>query len=205
MKIEFESREEVKQLADALQNGIYPAPIVISAEDLLAASNGNCTLPWGSDGFHLPISIKGEKAKETVNKEVDKPVTKPGPTRVCQKCNKRHKRRLYTHEQVFGRSGTWEEVEKDGKKYLRRVIAAENPFQSEESLIFLAGQLDGLFQAVDAGQRTIGDIARITGQMEPYMWDLCRIWGRRQSGERRGQQYLRYRDGEYILTSDPTL
>lgn len=201
MKIEFESREEVKQLADALQNGIYPAPIIISAEDLLAASNGNCTLPWGPDGFHLPIAIKGEE----VNKEVDKPLAKSDPTRICKKCSTRHKQRLYTHEQVFGRSGTWEEVEKDGRKYLRRVISADVPFQSEEALVFLAGQLDAYFQMIGAGQRSIGDIARVTGQMEPYMWDLCRIWGRRQSGERKGQQYLRYRNGEYVLTADPTL
>lgn len=202
MKIEFESREEVQRLADALQNGIYPAPIIIRAEELLEASNGNMQLPWGSDGFHLPISIKGEEVK----KAVDKPVGKLGTNRVCQKGHKKKcRRKLYTHEQVFGRNGTWEEVEKNGKKYLRRVIAAESPFQSEESLIFLAGQLDAFFQMVDAGQRTIGDIARITGQLEPFMWDLCRIWGRRQSGELKGHKYLRYRDGDYVLTSDPTL
>lgn len=61
MKIEFESRDEIRKLTDALQNGIYPAPIIISAEELLEASNGNMQLPWGSDGFHLPIAIKGEE------------------------------------------------------------------------------------------------------------------------------------------------
>lgn len=198
MKIEFESREEIKQLADALQNGIYPAPIIISAEDLLEASNGNMQLLWGSDGFHLPISIRDEEA----NNKGDKPVSKSVHKKVHKK---KYRRQLYTHEQIFGRCGTWEEVEQNGKKYLRRVISGEKPFQSEEALIFLAGQLDACFQLVDAGQRTIGDVARITGQMEPYMWDLCRIWGRKQSGERKGHQYLRYRGGEYMFTNDPTL
>lgn len=202
MKIEFESRDEIRKLTDALQNGIYPAPIIISAEELLEASNGNMQLPWGSDGFHLPIAIKGEEESNKADKTVSKPVGNP----VHKKAHKqKHRRQLYTHEQVFGRSSTWEEVEKDGKKFLRRVISAESPFQSEEALIYLAGQLDGFFQAVDSGQRTIGDIARITGQMEPYIWDLCRIWGRRQSGEQKGHKYLRYRDGDYALTNDPTL
>ena len=199
MKLEFESKEEILRLVNTLQNGSHPMPIVISAEDLVGAISGNYMLPWGSDGYHLPISIKGEEEQlETV---------RLGTSRICQKCHKppRHKRHLYTHEQVFGRCGTWEEIEKGGKKYLRRVIPTEAPFQSEESLLFLAGQLDAYFQLVSSEQRTIGDIARITGQLEPYMWDLCRIWSRREASEKKGLKYLRYRDGEYVLTSDPSL
>lgn len=195
MKLEFESMEELQQLASALQNGAHPMPIVISVEDLMEAANGNCMLPWGSDGYHLPISIKNE----------NKIPEKLGPSRICQKCLPKHKPRLRTYEQVFGLSGTWEEVERGGKKYLRRVLPAEAPFQSEESLLFLAGQLDAYFQLVSDGQRTIGDIARITGQTEPYMWDLCRIWERRKTSEKKGQKYIRYRNGEYVMTDDPTL
>ena len=174
-------------------------PIIISAEDFVGAISGNCTLPWGPDGFHLPISIRGENEQQEI--------VRLGTNRICQKCQKppRHKQRLHTHEQVFGRTGTWEEIEKDGKKYLRRVIPAESPLQSEESLLFLAGQLDAYFQLMSNGQRSIGDIVRINGDLEPYMLDLCRIWARHQISEKKGTKYLRYRDGEYVLTADPSI
>ena len=57
MKIEFESKDEIRRLATVLQNDIYPAPIIISIEDLLDVCSGESDhpLPWSLEGLHLPI------------------------------------------------------------------------------------------------------------------------------------------------------
>lgn len=137
MKIGFESRREIRQLATILQNNIYPAPIIIEPSDLLdvCSGDGNRPLPWDTDGFHIPITIKDEKTDG----------------------NEQH---LYTHEEVFGRGVIWEEVKKDGKVYLRKAISGNTPFTKEEEIIYLAGQLDGYFQLVRAGGHTMRDVAQ---------------------------------------------
>lgn len=152
MKIEFESRGEIRSICKLLQE-IYPAAICVTAEDLDDVCGNDCKLPWDSDGFHPTLKVTHTPKAE----------------------------RLYTHREVFGQGQVWEEVEQDGKTYLRAVTSASTPFIKEESMIFLAGQVDAWFRLVEAGKCTIPDMADLTGQMEQYLVDLCRIWGRRYS------------------------
>ena len=177
MKIEFESREEIQRLAAVLQDHVFPAPIIVEPSELLDTCGGNTDrpLPWNADGFHIPFTIIGNNTE-----------------------------RLYTHEEIFGRGVVWEEVEQDGKKFLRRVISGDTPFMREEDMIYLAGQLDAYFQLIGVGCNTMGDVAKITGQMEPLLVDLCRIWSRRMSGGKLGRKWFHVEpNGSYTITDDP--
>lgn len=171
MKIEFESRNEINEFCEMLQD-IYPAALVIDADGMADVVFGNSDrdLPWNSDGYHMCAHMRAEEKvnKEEADKSGDKTAEKPNP--------------LYTYERVIGRGVVWEEVTMDGKKYLRRVISGSSPLQREEDMIYLAGQLDAWYQMVGLGVRRMSDVAEATGLSEPYLVDMCRIWNRRMVG-----------------------
>lgn len=152
MKIEFESREEIQRLATMLQNGIYPAPIIIDVEDLVDACGAqeDAPLPWNTDGFHIPL-------------RVDKMVNKAGDK---------------TDGKLVGKTG--EKSRRNNQCAGRR----ETSFRNREAQIFLAGQLAGYFCLTTADQSTMRDVAKITGQVDFYLVDQCRIQSRRMA--RRG-------------------
>lgn len=163
MKIEFESSTEIQELCALLQE-IYPAALCVTVDDLTDARDEkeDAELPWNWDGYHptLRKCMPSDQNKEHTGE------------------------RLYTHEEVFGRGTVWEEITVKGRRFLRRPIPADTAFAPEEDLIFLAGQLDAYFALVDAGVISMPTVAKITGQAEPYLVDLCRIWARRTANWR---------------------
>lgn len=196
MKIEFESRSEIDNFCELLQD-IYPAALVIDTDDMadVAFGNSDRDLPWNSDGYHMSAHMRTE---ETVNKKVDNKADKGADK------NANNPDALYTYDQVFGRGVVWEEVTMDGKKYLRRVISGLTPFQREEDMIYLAGQLDAWYQMVGIGVRRMADVADATGLSEPYLVDMCRIWSRRMAGPKSAQYWFRVTpNGGYEIVDWP--
>ena len=56
MKMTFESREEIRQIARILES-MYPEAVSLSVEDLTIARQEHLDLPWDSDGFRIPITF----------------------------------------------------------------------------------------------------------------------------------------------------
>lgn len=56
MKMTFESREEIRQIAKILES-MYPETVSLSVEDLTIARQEHLDLPWDSDEFRIPITF----------------------------------------------------------------------------------------------------------------------------------------------------
>lgn len=65
MKIEFESRGEIKELCELLQN-IYPATLVVDVDDMIdvVADDPDRGSPWNWDGYHIGARMSVEDPED---------------------------------------------------------------------------------------------------------------------------------------------
>lgn len=159
MKLEFDSRNEIARLCSLLKE-IYPGALCVSVDDLLDAKNNapDRDLPWNFDGFHPKIEISDDAQAEKKESNKDQ---------------------FYTYDQVFGRGTVWEEVEKDGKKYLRRVAKHNDPFTPTEHWAYEAGRIAMAFQLYRNEKISLMTGTHHTGRSKVEFLDLYHMWVRR--------------------------
>lgn len=68
MKMTFESREEIRQIARILES-MYPEAVTLSVEDLTIARQEHLNLPWDSDGFRIPVIFSNSAADTAQNSQ----------------------------------------------------------------------------------------------------------------------------------------
>ena len=68
MKMTFESREEIRQIAVILES-MYPEAVTLSVDDLTIARQEHLDLPWDSDGFRIPIAFSNRTVDTAQNSQ----------------------------------------------------------------------------------------------------------------------------------------
>lgn len=73
----------------------------------------------------------------------------------------------------------YEEIEKDGKRYLKRLHPAYEPLTTEEFCCYEAGRLESIFRIYLNGDISLRYAATAAVRERAEFMDLLRVWGRR--------------------------